>query len=291
MLEETADADPGSDDGHDAAGDAPDDPVVPTTSTTPAAGDRDHRHDRDDRHDAGRDDRHRHLPGDARHENRHRHHAEHRDRHDEQPDAVGGVVRPAEAARRKGGRSVPKTNAGSGGEGELTDANRDGTATPNETPDTPVQTEGAQPTPDTPGYTVAPTLDLTPAGVPNFFIEQFRIPPFLLPIYQAAAMQYGVPWRGPRRDQRDRDRLRPQPVRLVGRRARLDAVHARRAGTAYGVDANGDGQKDPYNPVDAIFAAARYLKAAGAETDLHKAIFAYNHADWYVAVGAAARAA
>ncbi|MBW3654315.1 MAG: lytic murein transglycosylase, partial [Actinobacteria bacterium] len=52
---------------------------------------------------------------------------------------------------------------------------------------------------------------------------------------------------------------------------------------AYGVDANEDGRKDPYNPVDAIFAAARYLRAAGAETDLAKAIFAYNHADWYVA--------
>ena len=51
---------------------------------------------------------------------------------------------------------------------------------------------------------------------------------------------------------------------------------------AYGVDANRDGVKDPFNPVDAIFAAARYLKAAGAETDLRKAVFAYNHADWYV---------
>ncbi|MEA2440295.1 MAG: hypothetical protein QOH76_1719, partial [Thermoleophilaceae bacterium] len=42
------------------------------------------------------------------------------------------------------------------------------------------------------------------------------------------------------------------------------------------------GKRDPYNPVDAIFAAARYLKAAGAQTDLRKAIFAYNHAGWYV---------
>src|SRR5918999_3332883 len=50
----------------------------------------------------------------------------------------------------------------------------------------------------------------------------------------------------------------------------------------YGTDANDDGKKDPYNPVDAIFAAARYLKAAGAEQDLRRAIFAYNHADWYV---------
>jgi hypothetical protein len=51
---------------------------------------------------------------------------------------------------------------------------------------------------------------------------------------------------------------------------------------AYGVDANKDGVKDPYNPVDAIFAAARYLDAAGYENDVRRAIFAYNHADWYV---------
>ena len=51
---------------------------------------------------------------------------------------------------------------------------------------------------------------------------------------------------------------------------------------AYGVDANKDGRKDPYNPVDAIFAAARYLKAANYENDVRAAIWAYNHADWYV---------
>ncbi len=51
---------------------------------------------------------------------------------------------------------------------------------------------------------------------------------------------------------------------------------------SYGVDANRDGSADPDNPVDAIFAAARYLQAAGAQTDLRSAIFAYNHAGWYV---------
>jgi hypothetical protein len=50
----------------------------------------------------------------------------------------------------------------------------------------------------------------------------------------------------------------------------------------FGIDANDDHKRDPYNPVDAIFAAARYLKAAGAETDIRRALFAYNHADWYV---------
>src|SRR5919109_2135325 len=48
----------------------------------------------------------------------------------------------------------------------------------------------------------------------------------------------------------------------------------------FGVDANRDGRKDPYNPVDAIFAAARYLAAAGYAENPRRAIFAYNHADW-----------
>ena len=50
----------------------------------------------------------------------------------------------------------------------------------------------------------------------------------------------------------------------------------------WGIDANGDKVADPFNPVDAIFSAARYLQAAGAATNLSKAVFAYNHADWYV---------
>ena len=37
---------------------------------------------------------------------------------------------------------------------------------------------------------------------------------------------------------------------------------------AYGVDANDDGRKDPYNPLDAVCAAGRYLNAAGGEDDL-----------------------
>jgi hypothetical protein len=51
---------------------------------------------------------------------------------------------------------------------------------------------------------------------------------------------------------------------------------------AYGVDGDGDGKADIMNPYDAIPAAARYLCAAGAPRDLYKAVYAYNHADWYV---------
>ncbi|WP_224768133.1 C40 family peptidase [Metabacillus idriensis] len=51
----------------------------------------------------------------------------------------------------------------------------------------------------------------------------------------------------------------------------------------YGVDANGDGKADPWDMEDAVFSAAKYLAANGAaEGDLRRAVFAYNHADWYV---------
>ncbi|HEY5343528.1 MAG TPA: lytic transglycosylase domain-containing protein [Solirubrobacteraceae bacterium] len=55
------------------------------------------------------------------------------------------------------------------------------------------------------------------------------------------------------------------------------------AGTwaTYGVAPNG-GTPDRWKPEDAIFGAANYLKASGAPGDYRKAIFAYNHAEWYV---------
>jgi hypothetical protein len=54
---------------------------------------------------------------------------------------------------------------------------------------------------------------------------------------------------------------------------------------AYGLDASGDGIADIQNPQDAIFSAAHYLCASGAGRggeSLAEAIFAYNHANWYV---------
>jgi hypothetical protein len=51
---------------------------------------------------------------------------------------------------------------------------------------------------------------------------------------------------------------------------------------AFGIDGNGDGAKDPYNPWDAIFAAARLLRSSGAPGNWHDAIYSYNHAEWYV---------
>ncbi len=51
---------------------------------------------------------------------------------------------------------------------------------------------------------------------------------------------------------------------------------------AFGVDGNGDRLKNVYDPADAVPAAARYLRAQGAPHDYPRAVFAYNHASWYV---------
>jgi cell wall-associated NlpC family hydrolase len=47
-------------------------------------------------------------------------------------------------------------------------------------------------------------------------------------------------------------------------------------------DEDGDGVANVYDPADAIAGAAKYLINHGARTDLSAAIFAYNHATWYV---------
>jgi murein DD-endopeptidase MepM/ murein hydrolase activator NlpD len=50
----------------------------------------------------------------------------------------------------------------------------------------------------------------------------------------------------------------------------------------YGVDANGDGVRDPCHYRDAIFGAANYLVRSGAPEDYHRALYAYNNSHEYV---------
>jgi murein DD-endopeptidase MepM/ murein hydrolase activator NlpD len=136
------------------------------------------------------------------------------------------------------------------------------------------------PAPTNPTYALA-VPGAARIGVPNFFIDKFRIPPFLLPIYQAAGMQYGVRWEVLAAiNEIETDYGRNLNISSAGALGWMQFMPA--TWDAYGVDANRDGERDPFNPVDAIFAAARYLKASGAEHDLRRAIFAYNHANWYV---------
>src|SRR4051812_46429587 len=143
--------------------------------------------------------------------------------------------------------------------------------------------EGANPATraaDDPSYTLAEP-GAAKIGVPNFFIDRFRIPPFLLPIYQAAGTQYGIRWELLAAiNEIETDYGRNLRVSSAGAQGWMQFMPD--TWKSYGVDGNNDGLMDPYNPVDAIFAAARYLKAAGGDKDIRGAIFAYNHADWYV---------
>jgi murein DD-endopeptidase MepM/ murein hydrolase activator NlpD len=119
------------------------------------------------------------------------------------------------------------------------------------------------------------------AGVPGFFIESFQIPPFLLPIFQAAGTAYGIPWQVLAAiNEVETDYGRDLSVSSAGAEGWMQFLPAE--WVQYGVDANGDGLKDPYNPADAIFAAARYLGAAGGETNIRAAVYSYNHSQAYV---------
>ncbi len=112
-------------------------------------------------------------------------------------------------------------------------------------------------------------------------LDFYRIPLFLLPIYQAAAVQYGVPWQILAAiNEIETNYGTDLSVSTAGAVGWMQFMPA--TWIQYGVDALNSGYADPYNPVDAIFAAARYLRAAGAATDLHGAILAYNHSEEYV---------
>ena len=142
--------------------------------------------------------------------------------------------------------------------------------------------------------TLTPSLPLdlrsSIAGVPSFFIESFQIPPFLLPIFQAAGTAYGIPWQVLAAiNEVETDYGRDLSVSSAGAEGWMQFLPSEWA--QYGVDANGDGYKDPYNPADAIFAAARYLRAAGGDANIKAAVFSYNHSQAYVELGDAARAA
>ncbi|MEX2195600.1 MAG: lytic murein transglycosylase [Thermoleophilaceae bacterium] len=144
-----------------------------------------------------------------------------------------------------------------------------------------LRNEDGSPTRRNPGFFEALPGPSTVTGVPNFVIRKFRVPLFLLPIYQAAGIQYGVRWEHLAAiNEIETDYGRNLNVSSAGAVGWMQFLPS--TWRAYGVDANKDGEKDPYNPVDAIFAAARYLKAAGYEKDADRALFAYNHADWYV---------
>lgn len=112
-----------------------------------------------------------------------------------------------------------------------------------------------------------------------------EVPAKLIPIYQRAAARYRLGAKGPAMLASinfNETNFGRNTNNTTGSGAMGWMMFMPETWAAYGVDANGDGNKDPYDPEDAIFAAARYLQASGAPGSWHEAIYAYNHAEWYV---------
>ncbi len=103
----------------------------------------------------------------------------------------------------------------------------------------------------------------------------------LLSLWQRAGAAYGIPWQVlgaiNKIESNFGRNMGPSSAGAIGWMQFMPSTWLR-----WGVDANGDGIADPWNPNDAVFAAARYLAAAGGTSDLYRGVYAYNHADWYV---------
>jgi murein DD-endopeptidase MepM/ murein hydrolase activator NlpD len=100
-------------------------------------------------------------------------------------------------------------------------------------------------------------------------------------LWQRAGAAYGIPWQVlaaiNKVESNFGRNMGPSSAGAIGWMQFMPSTWLR-----WGTDGNDDGVADPWNAEDAVTSAARYLAAAGGQSDLRRAVFAYNHADWYV---------
>jgi len=130
--------------------------------------------------------------------------------------------------------------------------------------------------PNQPGQISIPDPISAPPAVPQALSF-----PQLVSLWQGAGSAYGIPWEVlasiNKVESNFGRNMGPSSAGAVGWMQFMPGTWDR-----WGVDANGDGVADPWNPQDAIYAAARYLAASGGGQDLPRAVLSYNHAQWYV---------
>ncbi|HPE12008.1 MAG TPA: peptidoglycan DD-metalloendopeptidase family protein [Actinomycetota bacterium] len=130
-------------------------------------------------------------------------------------------------------------------------------------------------------------FDLPGPGTPR--LNSLSSPPLPIPadikaLYLAAADQYHLPWTllaGIGMEETAHGRT--TATSSAGAQGLMQFMPATWA--LYGVDGDGDGRADIHNNADSAMSAANYLTASGVTAGvegLRRAIFAYNHADWYV---------
>jgi murein DD-endopeptidase MepM/ murein hydrolase activator NlpD len=145
------------------------------------------------------------------------------------------------------------------------------------------------------GPPVASAVSLPSASVPNSpggisVPVSFTTPPALTHVldlnalhqlWQRAGAAYGIPWNVlaaiNKIESNFGQNMGPSSAGAIGWMQFMPSTWLR-----WGVDADGDGVADPWNATDAVYAAARYLAASGGQADISRAVFSYNHADWYV---------
>ena len=130
--------------------------------------------------------------------------------------------------------------------------------------------------PNAPGAVV-----LTPDLLVPPLVPETRTYDQLLALWQRDGAAYGVPWQVlaaiNKVESNFGRNMGPSSAGAIGWMQFMPSTWER-----WGLDANGDGVADPWSPDDAIASAARYLAASGGATDIRRAVFSYNHAQWYV---------
>lgn len=111
-----------------------------------------------------------------------------------------------------------------------------------------------------------------------------QVPKRLAPMYVGAAQSYHLGVRGPSVlaainfvETSFGTNVATSSAGAEGWMAFLPSTFAK-----WGVDGDGDGDKDIFDAADAIYSAANYLHDSGAPGDWQEAVFAYNHVEWYV---------
>ena len=114
--------------------------------------------------------------------------------------------------------------------------------------------------------------------------QPLPIPAETQQLYEAAGARFGVPWTllaGVGMAETAHGRVRA--TSSAGAQGLMQFMPSTFA--AYGIDGDGDGRADIWNDADSVFSAANYLVASGVrngQEGVKQALFAYNHADWYV---------